>query len=119
VYQKQRRVLIPALEDYGETHEDHWRTTVEPTKTTVSDVSPRAVADAIERKDREIRDAALRALMCDPVIRSASINVNVREGHVTLRGGVDHHYEFAAALDDVAHLRGVVGVSNELTMNAR
>jgi osmotically-inducible protein OsmY len=82
-------------------------------------MTDRAVADAIERKDREICDAALRALMCDPVIRSASINVNVREGHVTLSGGVNHHYEFAAALDDVAYLRGVVGVSNEITINAR
>ena len=66
------------------------------------------------RTDDEIRAAALQRLTDDGRIRSTHIHVKVSHGHLTLTGYARHDAESAAALDDVASLAGVVGVTNQI-----
>ncbi len=66
------------------------------------------------RADDEIRAAAQQRVICDSRIRSNHIHVKVSHGWVTLTGYVRHESESAAAVDDVASLTGVVGVTDRI-----
>jgi hypothetical protein len=66
------------------------------------------------RADDEIRGAALQSLIWDTEVPSDAIDVNVRDGWVTLKGNVSYQYESDAAYDDVSVLYGVYGVTNEI-----
>jgi len=69
---------------------------------------------AHRRPDDEIRAPALQRLTADARIRSTHIHVKVSRGHLTLTGYARHNAESAAALEDVASLSGVVGVTNQI-----
>jgi osmotically-inducible protein OsmY len=84
----------------------------------------RAVANDIgvrlrlERTDADIADDAARALE----LRSAmlrSVQATVRNGHLTLTGTVEWLYQKDSAETAVAHIRGVRGVSNHITVAPR
>ncbi len=81
---------------------------------TVESFSQRRAAEL----DHEIRGAALQSLMWDVDVPSASIDVNVHSGWVTLIGNVRCQYQSNAAYQDVARLYGVVDVTNEIKVNA-
>jgi osmotically-inducible protein OsmY len=66
------------------------------------------------RKDAEIRGAALQRLTWDPEIPGDYIDVQVRDGWVTLKGEVDHQYQSDNAFNHVASLYGVTGVTNDI-----
>jgi osmotically-inducible protein OsmY len=66
------------------------------------------------RKDAEIRGAALQRLMWDPEIPGDYLDVDVKDGWVTLKGDVDHQYQSDEAFDHAASLYGVTGVTNEI-----
>jgi osmotically-inducible protein OsmY len=66
------------------------------------------------RQDADIRGIALQILMWDVEVPSESVDVNVREGWVTLKGDVTYQFESDAAFEDVAGLYGVTGVTNEI-----
>ena len=66
------------------------------------------------RTDDEVRAAALQRLICDPTIRSTHIQVKVADGHVVLTGYVREEAESDAAVEDVATLTGVLGVTNRI-----
>jgi osmotically-inducible protein OsmY len=66
------------------------------------------------RKDAEIRDAAVQRLTWDPQIPGDYIDVQVKDGWVTLKGEVDHQYQSDIAFDHVASLYGVTGVTNDI-----
>ena len=66
------------------------------------------------RKDAEIRGAALQRLTWDPQIPGDYIDVQVKDGWVTLKGEVDHQYQSDIAFDHVASLYGVTGVTNDI-----
>jgi osmotically-inducible protein OsmY len=66
------------------------------------------------REDAEIRGAALQRLTWDPQIPGDYIDVQVRDGWVTLKGEVDHQYQSDIAFDHVASLYGVTGVTNDI-----
>ena len=66
------------------------------------------------RKDAEIRGAALQRLMWDPEIPGDYIDVDVKDGWVTLKGEVDHQYQSDQAFDHAASLYGVTGVTNKI-----
>jgi len=68
------------------------------------------------REDDEIRAAALQKLIRDPEVPADSVEVNVREGWVTLAGYVEYEPQRLAAYDDVATLDGVTGISNEIAI---
>ena len=66
------------------------------------------------REDADIRGIALQILMWDVEVPSESVDVNVREGWLTLKGDVTYQFESDAAFEDVAGLYGVTGVTNEI-----
>jgi osmotically-inducible protein OsmY len=70
--------------------------------------------DDSTRADADIRGIALQILMWDVEVPSESVDVNVREGWVTLKGDVTYQFESDAAFEDVAGLYGVTGVTNEI-----
>jgi osmotically-inducible protein OsmY len=59
----------------------------------------------------------LQALIWDTEVPSDSIDVNVQEGWITLKGDVTYQFQSDAAYDDVATLYGVYGVTNEIKVN--
>jgi len=65
-------------------------------------------------RDDELRGAVLQALIWDAEVPAESIEVKVRDGWVTLRGQVRHQFESDAAFEDVASMKGVGGISNEI-----
>jgi osmotically-inducible protein OsmY len=71
------------------------------------------------RKDAEIRGAALQRLIWDPEIPGDYIDVNVRDGWVTLKGDVDFQYQSDRAFDHAASLYGVTGVTNDIKVVER
>jgi osmotically-inducible protein OsmY len=70
--------------------------------------------DDYMRDDAEIRGAALQALIWDVEIPADALDVSVEEGWVTLKGSVNYQFQSDDAFRDVAHLTGVVGVTNKI-----
>jgi osmotically-inducible protein OsmY len=70
--------------------------------------------DRDKREDAEIRGAALQRLMWDPELVADYLDVQVKDGWVTLKGDVDHQYQSDQAFDHVASLYGITGVTNEI-----
>jgi hypothetical protein len=69
---------------------------------------------ADRREDDEIVGAALQQLIWDAEVPSDSIDVNVQDGWVTIKGEVSFQFQSDAAYDDVSKLYGVSGVTNEI-----
>ena len=84
----------------------------------------KAVAEEIEvklpfdtiRSDDDIARAAIDRLSWDSTLPKDAVKVTVQDGWVTLTGEVGWHFEHDAAAEDVRHLWGVVGVSNQITL---
>jgi osmotically-inducible protein OsmY len=70
--------------------------------------------DRDKREDAEIRGAALQRLIWDPELVADYLDVQVKDGWVTLKGNVDHQYQSDKAFDHVASLYGVTGVTNKI-----
>jgi osmotically-inducible protein OsmY len=66
------------------------------------------------RMDDDIRGAALQRLIGDTTIPSNHIDVEVSDGWVTLTGRVREESDRAQAVQDIAGLGGVVGVTNRI-----
>jgi osmotically-inducible protein OsmY len=81
---------------------------------TVDDELRVRLMDRDQREDAAIRGAALRRLMWDPQLVADYLNVEVKDGWVTLTGDVDHQYQSDKAFDHVASLYGVTGVTNKI-----
>jgi len=73
--------------------------------------------DDTRRADADIRGIALQVLLWDSEVPGGLVDAEVRDGWVTLKGEVGHQYQSDAAYDDVASLRGVVGVTNEIRVS--
>ncbi len=71
-----------------------------------------AVAHTDEKIENDVRDALLR----DPYVDRYEITVNAINGTVYLTGSVDSYFEKAQAEDAAARVKGVVEVSNALTV---
>jgi osmotically-inducible protein OsmY len=65
--------------------------------------------------DAEIRGAALQALMSSARVPE-SVDVNVADGWLTLKGRVKHQSESDAAFEAVSELPGVGGVTNRIVV---
>jgi osmotically-inducible protein OsmY len=70
--------------------------------------------DDDRRKDAEIRGAALQRLLWDPEIPGTYLDVDVKDGWVTLKGEVDYQYQNDNAFEHAASLYGVTGVTNDI-----
>jgi osmotically-inducible protein OsmY len=66
--------------------------------------------------DEEIGLAAVNAIKLNINVPPNRIRVRVQDGSVTLTGEVDSAYQMEAAEDSVRHLRGVVWISNQITI---
>ena len=73
--------------------------------------------DDDRRRDAEIRGHALERLMWDASLPTESIEAHVSDGWLTLTGNVDYQYQSDLAFADVANVRGVVGVTNQIRVN--
>jgi osmotically-inducible protein OsmY len=87
----------------------------------------RAVANEIQvtlpsedqRTDADIAAAAVNALKWDAFIPSDKVQATVAKGWVTLKGDVDWQFEKEAAERAVRNLKGVLGVTNLITVAPR
>jgi osmotically-inducible protein OsmY len=87
----------------------------------------RAVANEIEvklpfddqRTDADIAAAAASALKWDAFIPSDKVQATVSKGWITLKGAVDWQFQKEAAEREVRNLKGVLGVTNLLTVAPR
>lgn len=70
-----------------------------------------------KRSDERIREDVSEALARHPDIDASEIEVDVKEGLVTLRGSVDDRRTKRMAEDSVENLSGVRDVRNELSVN--
>jgi osmotically-inducible protein OsmY len=69
------------------------------------------------REDDAIRGVALQALIWDTEVPSDYVDVDVKDGWITLKGDVSYQFQSDAAFDDVTRLYGVYGVTNEINVN--
>ena len=69
--------------------------------------------DDARRGDAEIRGIALQILHWDTQVPDDMVDVGVDEGWLTLTGTVNYQFESDAAYEDVAALRGVLGITNK------
>jgi osmotically-inducible protein OsmY len=65
-------------------------------------------------RDDELRGWILQRLLWDANVPAESIDVRVGAGWVTLKGQVKHQFQSDAAFDDVASIRGVGGITNDI-----
>ena len=66
--------------------------------------------------DEEIGRAAVQAIDLNVSVPHNRIRVRVQDGSITLTGEVDWAYQMEAAEESVRHLRGVVWISNQITV---
>lgn len=78
----------------------------------IDDLDVRWLDDDV--RDDELRGVVLQTLIWDAEVPAEFIDVKVRDGWVTLKGEVRHQLQSDAAFEDVARLRGVGGVTNEI-----
>jgi osmotically-inducible protein OsmY len=72
-----------------------------------------------ERTDADVARAAEDALQWDILVPRNRIKVTVEKGFLTLEGEVDWEFQRSAAGRAVHHLRGVKGVSNQITIKPK
>ena len=69
--------------------------------------------------DRDIAESARHMLEWNVMTAERNIQIKVEGGWVTLEGEVERQYQRQAAHDVVAHLLGVLGVINLLTLRSK
>lgn len=72
-----------------------------------------------ERTDKDIAEDARTALLTDTRLPYDRIKLIVDHGWITLEGTVDAYYQKTAAESDVRYIRGVRGVTNNITVTSR
>lgn len=70
----------------------------------------------VSRGDDDMARAAVQRLGWSSMVPRDVVKVTVEKGWLTLRGQVDWRYQREAAVAEVRHLQGVVGVSNQITV---
>jgi osmotically-inducible protein OsmY len=91
---------------------------VKGVKAVAEEIEVRLAFD-IKRPDEDIAEAAIDRLAWNVSIPKDSVEVKVEQGWVTLTGQVDWWYQKEAAERDIRPLRGVRGVSNQMTIKPR
>ena len=75
--------------------------------------------DADRRVDADIRGEALQRLLDDPMLDADYLDVRVKDAWVTLTGHADRQFQSDKAFEHMLNLRGVTGVTNEITVDQR
>jgi len=73
------------------------------------------LSDADRRSDEDLRGDVLEALMLDVSV-PMTIDVQARDGFVTLTGTAAWHYQREAAESRTAEVPGVAGIDNDITL---
>ncbi len=84
-------------------------------KSVANELEVRLLSES-RREDADIRGAALQALMLDSLVPADQLDVNVKDGWLTLTGKVEWEYQRDAAEDDVLPLIGLVDVDDQITV---
>lgn len=69
-----------------------------------------------KRTDAEIAQAAIDALAMNVSVPQNTVKVAVHDGWITLEGQVSSWYQKSVAEDALIHMRGVTGISNQMTV---
>ena len=72
----------------------------------------------LSHRDRQVLDAAFRALRMELDVPDGSVRADVRDGQVVLRGTVDWPYQSEAAVRCVERLHGVSSVASLIGVRA-
>jgi osmotically-inducible protein OsmY len=91
---------------------------VKDVKAVANELEVRLSADD-KRTDEDIARAAIGRLAWNASVPWDSIKVTVEDGWLTLTGQVEWYYQMDAAEQDLRHLLGVVGISNEITIKPK
>jgi osmotically-inducible protein OsmY len=73
---------------------------------------------SLHRNDLEIVESALTALGLNTLIPTDRVKIVAQSGWLTLEGSVDWQYQRMAAEDTVRTIRGIKGISNQITIQA-
>lgn len=84
-------------------------------KAVANDISVEPLG-SLRQSDQDIAAAALTALRWDIEVPQDKIKVVVKKGWITLDGTVDWQFQKDAAARAVRYLRGVVGVTNSISL---
>jgi osmotically-inducible protein OsmY len=84
-------------------------------KAVAEELTVRLAFD-MKREDDDIALAAIERLSWDVSVPKDAIKVVAEQGWITLTGEVGWHYQKEAAEQDIRHLTGVVGLSNQITI---
>ena len=68
------------------------------------------------KTDTEIAESVINVLKWHTAIQEEDIDIKVEGGFVTLEGEVDWEYQRAGAINAAAHLNGVRGINNFITV---
>jgi osmotically-inducible protein OsmY len=86
----------------------------DPRLPYADEIAVEGYGGAITLRDAEIRGAALQRLIWDPEIPGGYLDLDVKDGWLTLKGEVDFQYQSDRAFDHATTLYGVTGVTNEI-----
>lgn len=75
------------------------------------------VEPRVERTDAELKQAVQEALLLDPATDSYEIDVEIRDGAVTLTGTTDSWQEKQLAATVAKGVRGVTGITNDIQVD--
>jgi osmotically-inducible protein OsmY len=87
-------------------------------KAVANDIEVR-LSSADTRTDEDIAAAAVRALEWDAFVPVDKLDVTVSKGWVTMKGDVEWQYQKQDAERVIRRLKGVVGVTNLITVRPR
>jgi osmotically-inducible protein OsmY len=69
--------------------------------------------------DTDVAQAAVNALRWNTWLPQDAVTVTVKDGWITLEGSLAWQYQKQEAQNAVSHLRGVTGVTNQITVQPR
>jgi osmotically-inducible protein OsmY len=111
--------LTGHVETYAEKHAaEAAAQRVKGVKAVVEEIDVRLPVET-RRGDDEIAAAVLERLAWDVALPTDAVQVKVEDGWVALSGAVDWQYQRAAAEHHVRGLRGVVGITNEISIKPK
>jgi osmotically-inducible protein OsmY len=68
--------------------------------------------------DADLARECVEALDADELVPKGSVTVEVGQGWVTMYGRVRHHFQRMAAKHDIGRIKGVLGISDKVTIDA-
>jgi osmotically-inducible protein OsmY len=114
---------VVTLSGYVENYPQKWAAEdaaarVSGVKAVVEEIKVR-LPGTYERTDQDIAAAAVNALNWNVSVPKDKVKIGVQEGWVTLNGNVDWQYQKDAAFDAICCMMGVVGVTNDISVEPR